>query len=693
MSPNALSSAESGALLEEEQMDDSTDAVAESRTSREAMYGDIENILNQAANGRNQYLHPKTAARWFRETLEQDHPRTYFEKTIRPRMQEAEATRLAFDDVTDALKQKGPSSGFTILDPNAFWKLPSEERKDYLEQAKEYLKGPKNFEARWKKIADEVRSFVKITFDELGSASSHESKALLEGLNYKPQDEAELEGWETYVNGLMRDQIKAARHLYFNELMDPLLKELKNKTISERVLKEMDKKFRDKNVDYKSKEAYIRTVLPERIKEWQSVKAKRDDLCTTLKNDPQKKRLVASKVKNLHIFLNEKSFANQTFPKRKGQADLIDSILTAEGKDMEQLHDTIRIQLDAYVADGRLHPSKVGTWLQRIFSRNDTPHAVRVYMQDTVYPNAIRWQQARQDFDVLNRSIKEKGIPRGMHQHTLDQFLLLNYPQRATYLEEATMRLNSSVNDPGELNRLTFRIRHSMDTHDWEEAEELLEKAKEMDPDNLAVQSIDRFLRAHRPKIAEEKESKEADELLTELRSYRKHIPGMMGDGYQNAMERGPEATRAFCVGTFNRVWVHEHHYSTPEKDRKEAHSDVNKAKTKYYIGNGHTSTIEHNILNGDTAKHQAVNDECVAAQILHIGDKDGCMTAVDEFEEHQNDEPFLYWSTLHFADVSYAQHRLVVRNYNYKIKTAIRALDELGYKFTIAGPAEKKAA
>lgn len=691
MSFNTLSSAKSGMLLEEEQMVDSVDAVTESRTSREGLYGDIENILNQAANGRNQYLNPKTATRWYRETLEQDHPRTYFEQTIRPRMQEAEAMRKAFDDVTDELKQKGPSSGFTILDPQAFWKLPSEERKEYLEQAKEHLKGPKDCEARWKKIADQVRGFVKITFDELGSASSHESRMLLDGLNYKPQDEAELEGWETYVNGLMKEQIKAARHLYFNELMDPLLRELKNKTISERVLKEMDKKFRNKNVGYKSKETYIRTVLPERIKEWQAVKKQRDDLCEVLQSNPEKKRLVASKVKNLNVFLNETQFANMTFPKRKGQTDLIDSILKADGKDMEHLHDTIRIQLNTYVEDGRLHHSKVGTWLQRIFSRNDTPHAVRVYMQDTVYPNAIRWQKAREQFDTLNQTIKEKGLPRGMHQHTLDQFLLLDYHQRMSYLEETTMRLHSSVNDPGALNRLTFRIRHSMDTHDWEEAEELLEKAKTMDAEHPAVQSIERFLSAHRPKIAEEKEHKDAMELLTELRGYRKHIPGMMGDGYQDAMERGAEATRAFCVGTFNQVWVHEHNYSTPAKDRKEASSDFNKQKTEYYIGNGHSKKLEHNILDGNTAHQQAVNDECVKAQVLHIGDKDGCKTAVKEFEEHRNDEPFLYWSTLHFVDVPYERHRLVVRNYNYRIKTAMRALDALGYKFTVSGMPEKK--
>ncbi len=666
-------------------MDD--DVVDSAPTNLEAQYSDIERLLDSAATGSNQYLSPKTAERWFKETMEQERPRNYFESEIKPRMKEAEQNRHEFDEMTSALEAKGSSASFSILSPTAFWKMRSRERQDYLQQAKDYLKGPKNFESRWSRISEEVRSFVKVTFDELGAASSSESKALLDGLNYKPKDETELEGWETYVKGEMQKQIKAARRLYFEELMDPLLRELSNKTISERVLKEMDKKFRDKNASYKSKESYVRNVLPKRIAEWKKVKAQRDRLMS----HPGLKKLTTSKVPKLNKFLNESTFIDMTFPERRGLTDMIESILLSQEKGLEQLHSAIRTELNMYVADGRMHRSKVGTWLNRIFTKNANEEQVRTFMTDTVYPYAENWRIARVDFNKLNQKMKEKGVPRGMHQYTLNEFLLLDYPQKQTYLDEAQSRLESDVNAPGKLNNLIVGIRHNLDTHDWEEATELLEEAKKIAPEDKAVVSIDRYLRAHRPIIVEEKEDMEAQELLDDMRQMVSHIPGMMKKTYIKAMLKGPKVLAAITTGTYNLVWVHEHRYSDPSRDRQASEDENNKEKTRHYIENGHSRKLEHNIIGGDTAHRAAIRDDCKKAQMAHIKDEEGCAVTVDAFEDKQDDKVFQYWTTLHFADVSYDEHREVVQNYNYKLKSGMRALDKLGYRFTLAGEPQSK--
>ncbi|UPA22288.1 hypothetical protein K8942_04530 [Candidatus Peribacteria bacterium] len=693
MPNNTLSSAGSGSLLEDYEGSEAL-TFANERAEKESKLQDVRDILHEAATGRDQYLHPDTAERWFQETVDTDRPRSHFEQQIRPRMKEAQATRQEYDDVTQELKKRG--SSFDALAPDAFWKLSSNDRKKYLEQAREYMKGPKNFESRWGAISDKVRNFVKITFDELGAASSSESKALLEGLKYKPQDEKELEGWEEYVNGEMQKQLKFARRLYFEELMDPLLRELKNKTISERVLKEMDKKFRDKNVDYKSKETYIQKVLPTRIKEWQTVKAKRDGLAEQLSADSQLKRLVtkrvgSSKTGKLNAFMNPDAFAKMTYPERKGITDLIDSIIKADKNNMLQLHGIVHSKLESFSQDGRMHPSKVGTWMDRIFTHHATPQEVQAYLTNTVYPNAERWKQARVDFDALNAKIKQKGLPRGMHQNTLNQFLLMDYEQRVSYLEEATQRMEHNVNEQSEINNLILGIRHNFDTHDWEEAEELLNEAKALDPENRAVQSMDRYLRAHRPRIVEEKEDLEAEELVTDLRMMLKNIPGMMGKTYERAMLLGSQELSAITTGAYNLVWVHEHRYSTPQKDRIASESDFNKDKTRNYIEDGHSRKLEHNILGGDTAHPNAIRDECKKAQMVHIQDKEGAAVTVDKFKQKQDDKLFLYWTTLHFDDVSYEEHRRVVRNYNYPLKTKMRALDKMGYKFTLDGAPQKK--
>ncbi len=656
--------------------------------AREREFADLASQLDDATRGSNQYLRESTAKKWFAEALKEEDPRQYFKQNILPRMTYWKQIRTDFDDVSKKLDGCITPDDFDVLQPEAFWKLDPEERERYIDKARDVIRKSKTFKERYAKIADQVRAYTRVTFDELHSASAKETRELLDGLKFI-KTENDLEGWEDYTNGLMKQQLASARRLYYEQLMDPLLGLLKDKVISTRVVKEMQEKFWDSNVGYKAKESYILKMLPTRIEKWKKVKEDRDAL---IKKNPTLKQMLKGKVKDLDNFMDETAFLNMKYPKRKSVTDEIAAVLSAQENGMEYLLNDVRASLMSFAQDGRMHPSTVGTWMKRIFTKNATVDGVKEYWLTTVEPNAARWLKARQNFDKLNGEITEKGVPRGLHRLTHNQFLLLEYDQRIAYLEEVESRLDSDPNADGKLASLTLRVRHGFDTDDWEGAGEALKQARAIAPNDKAVKSMTNYLRTHRPKVSEEKkEDPDPQKILEELRDIVGHVPGMLRKIYLEAMKRGPEEFAAVLTTAYNLVWVHEHRYSNPLMDQKNAESEHHKAQTENYINNGHSRKLEHNILEGDTAHRGAIRDDCTKAQVAHVGDEAGCAVFVDKCAQNKDNEKFRYWTTLHTKDITYEQHRMVVRNFNYKLKTGMRTLAKMGYTFTEAGSLERK--
>jgi hypothetical protein len=653
--------------------------------SRESDYKDMQGMLQRATTGSDKYLSEKTARKWFQEAMSQESPRAYFQDVIAPRMQEWSQVRQDFDEVTAQLKDKIASGSFERLEPEQFWKLPAKERFVYLKKAKESIRHSSSFEARFAKITKQVREYTNITFNDLKAASSQETQMMLEGLHHI-KTENDLKGWESYANGLMQEQIKSARKLYYNQLMDPLLDALGKKLISTRVLKEMQEKFQDQNVGYKQKESYILDILPKRIQKWKEVKVQRERLL----RHPNMKRLTTKQVKKLAAFKDEKAFIDLKYPERKGLADMIESMLIAQSYNLEGQHNSVQNELLLYVQDGRMHRSKVGTWMKRIFVENASAEQIKAFMATTVRPFAENWKKARVRLNAVNKEMNMKGIPRGFHRLTLSQFLQLEYEQRIAYVDEAESRMENDPNADGELASLTLEIRHCFDTQDWEGAGASLEKAKRLNQDDKAVRSMSNYFKTHRPKVTEEKkENPDPEKINTELQDMVDHIPGLLKTMYIDAMIQGSQ--EALMSGTYNLVWVHEHGYRNQHKDNMNGDSEENKDKTRDYIDNGHSKKLEQNILEGDTADQGAIKDKCTKAQMLHVGDLQGAKTVTRAFNVHQDDQKFRYWSTIRTKDISYEQHREVVRNYNYRIKMGMRTLDTLGYRFTLNGPPQKK--
>lgn len=539
------------------------------------------------------------------------------------------------------------------------------------------------FDARWDEISAKVQEYVHVTFHDLGAASRGETERLLAGLRYAKSSgkKKELVMWEEYVDGEMQNQLRSARALY-GELIDPLLSELRGKTISDRVIKELQKKFSDEGVDYKAKEHYIRSVLPVRIKEWKLVKARRD----TLAKNSRAKKITKEQVEDIDILFNEAQFAELKYPDRKGLVDAVDAALVAKDLNLEPLHARVKEQLKGYAEEGILHKSKVGTWMKRVFTDTATPDEINAFLSDTLEPYAGRWREAREEFDTLQKSMKDGNVPRGFKPLSLDQFLLKDYDARMAYLSEATLRLDLNLEGSSELVDLKLHIRYALDTEDWREAAEYLEKARALDPLDRDVLSMGEYLRTHGEETVETDESPtELNELLRSI--VTSHAPGSLQSLSMRALEKGKDVFCRFAQMVYNRSWVQRHVPSvTSLTERQAAEDKRNHELTKQRMEEGHGKKLEHNVLGGDTAQEEAINDSPVKPQNIFMHD-DGKDAVITKIEKNAQNEKFGYWTNLIPTDVPFELQDDFVTNWLYPLKSGIRKLEKMGYRFTLDGP------
>jgi hypothetical protein len=546
-----------------------------------------------------------------------------------------------------------------------------------------------NFEARKQKVISKVREYTRITFDELHVASRQETDNLIEGTKYITSKD--IEGWEEYVNGTMQDQITSARSLY-NELMDPLLGALHEKAISERVISEIYAKFRSEDVGYKQKEAYVQSVLPNRLKEWKRVKEERDGLMKDEGIDLIKK----SDIKNKDALFRPESFADLKWEERKKLVEEAAAYLSAHKNGTEHLMESAREELEFYVKQKILHPSKVATWMKRIFVKNANPKDIEAFMQKTVRPHAERWRATKVDFDNLNQLMKGK-VPRGFTPLTENAFLQMNYKQRTSYCALTTIRLNNVEEENKQLASLKLRIRHELDTKDYEGAKEDLAKAFEIRKDDRELVSMKQYIEDHfeeREVTQEEKETvtENPEPVLAQLREMLKQVPdGTMKTCYTRALNSDMDVALRFFQVSGNAAWVVENGYASEAENVKNAHSEYNKQKTREYVENGHTNQIERNIVDGDTAKEEAIRDECTKAQMLYVGDM-GTDAVMRKIEANADNEGFGYWTTFVPKDATFDLHNRVIKQLHWPMKQALRKLDKMGYRFTLAGSPERKA-
>lgn len=533
------------------------------------------------------------------------------------------------------------------------------------------------FQQRWERIGDAVRSYIAVTFDQLHAASRTETEALLEGLDHAPTNERDLMEWERFTTGKMKEMQRSAHALYYDEFMDPLIKLLSDKVISQRTIRELDDAFRDTNVEYKDREKYIRGKIPLYMQKWIEVKIR----WNTLRKDPRVKQLTTDDIENLPDFLQEDRFIELKYPTRKGLVDTVEAAINAKESGLEALYADTKKELKGYVADGCLHSTKVGTWLLRIFTDHATPEHIDAFMNDTVRPYRDAWIDVRAEFNELNAALPTNA-PEGFRPISLDAFLLKPYPERTAYCSLGWLSIKEDDARRKTLASLKLKIRYELDTEYWDGAKALIAEAKQMAPQDRELQQMEQSL----PKKDDaEKTEVEPMKTLHLLRSMVAAMPEAMQKYYIQALQsNNPDILRRLHQLIYNVEYAVENGYTDEHRMQEEASSDENKLKTKKRIPDGHENAVEHNIVDGDTAIDGAIADDPTKAQYIYPGSH-GNSVVFGKIVKNAENEKFGYWSIL-VLNVPYETIRNTIKNVHRPMRSALANLHRQGLMFTLTG-------
>ncbi len=532
-------------------------------------------------------------------------------------------------------------------------------------------------EERREAIIAEVRAFTQFTFEELGAASKQETDLLLEGTKHIKLSEEEIAGWERFCEERLSAMKASAQKLYYDQFMDPLLAEL-GKTISRRVIEDLNKKFRDPNAHYKAKEDYIRYTLPERIREWRALKQRRDSLT----KNPRYASLTPSLVPRLKDFAEEERFIDLKYQERKGLTDQVEAALTALDRRQEQQYASIHDELKSYVQEDIMHASKLGSWLKRIFDGNRSPEDIAAYMQQVVRPFAANWREAMfgskkyKGFIDLEHAFQKHGVPRGLQRKSKSQFLLMSYKQKTSYLSLAWARMkdpDGSLEENKMLAAHKLRIRHRLDTEDWEDAEAELQKAMAIAPEDVELRSMLTFLDEHRPKNAqpEKQENPDPHKILDDIRTMVRKIPSPLQSLYQQALMEGPAVLGRLQQVVYNRVWLTDVAGWNPTIESEY----IARLRATGRQGKGYL--LDLNSRNGSD----------ILSQIRDHADEQAGKTP----PRFSSDEHWGYWASVIPEEVTVDTQREIVRNYHYHLKRWLRQLHSMGCAYTMSGNLTRK--
>ncbi len=445
-------------------------------------------------------------------------------------------------------------------------------------------------------------------------------------------------------------------------------------------------RFYDPDVLEWNRKHWIEKEFSKIQKGWKETAEKRDDVLKLATKNGLTKRDIPelSDLDNIDAFL---SFHYLT---KIDKTSTVKALILAHIKDKERFITSVRKELDDWAKSGWLHKTKVGPWLERVM-KSDDPEK---FATDVLWPFMQNWQETREDFDKLNAVLDGQDIPRGFSPVKEDKFLLMEYKQRTSYCALAWLRLQNVKEENKEMARFKMRIRHNLDTGFWPGAEDDVKEALKLNSDDRELLSMQEYLQCHRSDTGKTEGAEEPNpspqELVDSLRVMFAQIPGSLRWLYENAAMDGPQVLHCMMQIVGNGPWAVEHGYTSEADKQKNMHDEANRQKTAAFMKEGVSEGLEHKILDGETAAEEAITDDCTKAQYIYMS-KMGRDAVLQKVRQNAGNVSFAYWSILEPTDISLGIQNGIVKSLHYPLKSALRQLHSLGYRYTRSGRAESK--
>lgn len=441
-------------------------------------------------------------------------------------------------------------------------------------------------------------------------------------------------------------------------------------------------RFKRPGLSIKAKEYFITYQWPSYRKGWEKVKDER----AKLTGNPLFAKLDAKDCKEIAAIKDEGKFLDLHFDKKTSLLAEARAAMEAKKNGKETLMRDARGILAAAAAAGYISAYKVGPWLEHVISGKRTIHELKGFIGD--------WAKVRYGFDKVQRAMNQGKVPQGLTRLSEEKFLNLSYEQRKSYVEEASHRLSMEKDTETKdtpIKDLKGKVRHALDTENWEEADYFLRKAWKVasnDEDIREIQSMERYLASFAPKRAAKNErQKGADEIrgaYKEIELVLGMLPKPLVEMYKKALLRGAGCLQCVTTTIYNRTWCQDRGYLT---EAKEEHlKELSRAETAERMrpgGGGHSDGLENQDLTG--FGQPSIRDKGIGPQNVFMN-SDRASSFVDEADKNKETWSFWYWTNLVVEGVSASENAYVARNLNWRIKRAARTLERHGLRYSEAG-------
>ncbi|MCI0705596.1 MAG: hypothetical protein L0241_31435, partial [Planctomycetia bacterium] len=402
--------------------------------------------------------------------------------------------------------------------------------------------------------------------------------------------------------------------------------------------------------------------------------------------DPSVKALTSTDMKDIAVLLDEKKFLELHYTKKVSMLAEARAVLKAKKAGKALLLKETRSVLEAAAAAGYISGTKVGPWLEHVIAGKRTLGELKDFVKD--------WAKVRYRYDEVSRKMSEGKVPQGLQRISEETFLNLSYGQRLSYVEEAERRLHIETGTPKDtpIQDLKGKVRHALDTENWEEAEHFLAKAWPLavsEEDIHELQSMEKYLRSFGKKSDAKEGTKDAGE---EIRNAYKEIdtvlsllPVGLQPIYRKALMKGADCLQCVTTTVYNRTWCQERGYLTESlEDRLREKSITETAERLRPAGEGHHDGVENNFIDGF---HQpAVRDKGIGPQNVFLSGS-GADAFVEKADANKSTWSFWYWTNLIVDGVSAGQNTHVAYSLNHRIKRAARTLQRHGLLWSEFGP------
>ena len=439
-------------------------------------------------------------------------------------------------------------------------------------------------------------------------------------------------------------------------------------------------RFNDPSVNPVARTYFVQKQFPVYVANWKKIHAEYQ----TLQANPVTRALEKSDVSDIALFKDPKKFLALQYEKKVNIVQEVQNAVVSKAEGKETLHSEIKAVIDTAAQAKYVSYDNTGYLVAHMMERDRSVKEVKNFVKE--------WSKVRFKFDVLESKMTKGRVPQGLTRLSEASFLSLTFAQRKSYVEETESRVGveDAPEEHSSFKDIKGKIRHALDSENWDEAETFLALASPMATTENQIgelESMKRYLKAFGAS-PEQGEGSNVDmtsaiNAKREIDSCLNQLPAPIRPFYERALSQNAGSVRTIGVLIYNVQWSLDRGYlprdlgSVRETAREETVETLRP-------GVGHGNRIENNLVDG----HQkpAINEEPNKAQNICTSSSEASLIA-QTANNNKDNYNFWYWSNLIVQGVSAGEYENVANNLRGKLTRAAYALESQGLNYASVGP------